>query len=149
MNDIAQVNAPPAIPPEFLLVANTYLKFGDLEVVSDQLNMAKHLIVDILEKPEIKRYIDGVFLHQGYMNRNTIVEMMEEIITSKLEEAKESGMYSKKDLADLIKMAHDMRIQEIKVADKGPRTQTNVQINDSNVFGEGNYGKLMEKLLGS
>jgi hypothetical protein len=31
----------------------------------------------------------------------------------------------------------------------GIKNQTNVQINDhSNKFGEGNYGKLMEQLLG-
>ena len=52
-------------------------------------------------------------------------------------------------------MAHKMRMDEIKAqADllkaesTNIRNQTNVQINDTALpFGQGNYGKLMEKLL--
>jgi molybdenum cofactor biosynthesis enzyme len=76
------------------------------------------------------------------------------MIQSKLEEAQETGMYSNKDLADLLQMAHKMRMDEIKAqtdAEKATtsiRTQNNVQINDGSLpFGQGNYGKLMDKLL--
>jgi hypothetical protein len=51
-------------------------------------------------------------------------------------------------------MAHKMRMDEIKAqADlekaegSNIRNQTNVQINDGIPFGQGNYGKLMDKLL--
>ena len=51
-------------------------------------------------------------------------------------------------------MAHKMRMDEIKAqADLAKaegsniKNQTNVQINESVPFGQGNYGKLMEKLL--
>ena len=72
-----------------------------------------------------------------------------------IEEAEETGIYSKKDLAELLQMAHKMRMDEIKAqADllkaetTNIRNQTNVQINDAALpFGQGNYGKLMEKLL--
>ena len=76
------------------------------------------------------------------------------MINSKLEEAQETGVYSSKDLADLLQMAHKMRMDEIKAqADlekaegSNIRNQTNVQINDGIPFGQGNYGKLMDKLL--
>jgi hypothetical protein len=53
-------------------------------------------------------------------------------------------------------MAHKMRMDEIKAqtelakAEAGSiKTQNNVQINSEVPFGQGNYGKLMEKLLGS
>jgi hypothetical protein len=78
---------------------------------------------------------------------------MDEMIASKLEEAQESGMYSSKDLADLLQMAHKMRMDEIKAQgehDKAGviKNQTNVQINQEGMpFGSGNYGKLMERLL--
>ena len=59
-----------------------------------------------------------------------------------------------KDLADLLQMAHKMRMEEIKaqtdlekVNAGNIKNQTNVQINESIPFGQGNYGKLMEKLL--
>ena len=76
------------------------------------------------------------------------------MIQSKLDEAQESGVYSSKDLADLLQMAHRMRMDEIKaqaeldkVSSSNIRNQTNVQINEGVPFGQGNYGKLMDKLL--
>jgi molybdenum cofactor biosynthesis enzyme len=76
------------------------------------------------------------------------------MIASKLEEAQESGVYSSKDLADLLQMAHKMRMDEIKAQTEftkaessNIKSQTNVQINESVPFGQGNYGSLMEKLL--
>ena len=90
----------------------------------------------------------------GYRNKNNIGALLDDMIASKLEEAQESGVYSSKDLADLLQMAHKMRMDEIKAqadfekAEGGNiRNQTNVQINEAVPFGQGNYGKLMEKLL--
>ena len=63
------------------------------------------------------------------------------MIQSKLDEAQESGVYSSKDLADLLQMAHRMRMDEIKAQaelDKASashiRSQTNVQINENVVI---------------
>ena len=104
----------------------------------------------------IRDSIDTVYLDMGYRNRNNIAGVLDEMIASKLEEAQESGVYSSKDLADLLTMAHKMRMDEMKAqADlakaeaTGPKNQTNVQINGEVPFGQGNYGKLMEKLLGT
>ena len=90
----------------------------------------------------------------GYRNRNNLASVMDDIIASKLEEATETGIYSKKDLADLLQMAHKMRMDEIKAqaelekaSSSSIKNQTNVQINEAIPFGQGNYGKLMEKLL--
>jgi hypothetical protein len=90
----------------------------------------------------------------GYRNKNNIAGLLDEMIESKLEEAKESGVYSNKDLADLLQMAHKMRMDEIKAQAElekaqatNVKSQTNVQINEGLPFGQGNYGKLMDKLL--
>jgi len=90
----------------------------------------------------------------GYRNKNNIGSVLDEMIESKLEEVRETGVYSTKDLADLLQMAHKMRMEEIKaqtdlekVNAGNIKNQTNVQINESIPFGQGNYGKLMEKLL--
>ena len=66
-------------------------------------------------------------------------------------------MYSSKDLADLLQMAHKMRMDEIKAQTESEKvsggaaikTQNNVLINSEVPFGQGNYGALMEKLLKS
>ena len=46
----------------------------------------------------------------GYRNKNNIATVLDEMIQSKLEEAQETS----KDLADLLQMAHRMRMDEIK-----------------------------------
>ena len=137
-------------------IANSYLQFGNIRAVSDELRVSEEKVAELLNKREVKKYIDTVYLDLGYRNRNNIGRLLDEMIESKLEEAQESGVYSNKDLADLLTMAHKMRMDEIKAqADlekaqaSNIRTQNNVQINSEVPFGQGNYGKLMEKLLGT
>ena len=137
-------------------IANSYLQFGNIRAVSDELRVSEEKVAELLNKREVKKYIDTVYLDLGYRNRNNIGRLLDEMIESKLEEAQESGVYSNKDLADLLTMAHKMRMDEIKAqadlekAQAGNiRTQNNVQINSEVPFGQGNYGKLMEKLLGT
>ena len=142
------------ISPEGLEVANSYLTFGNIRAVVEQLGVQENKVVELLNKREVKKYIDTVYLDMGYRNKNNIAGLLDEMIESKLEEAKESGEYSNKDLADLLQMAHKMRMDEIKAqADlqkaeaTNVKSQTNVQINEGLPFGQGNYGKLMDKLL--
>ena len=142
------------ISPEGLEVANSYLTFGNIRAVVEQLGVQENKVVELLNKREVKKYIDTVYLDMGYRNKNNIAGLLDEMIESKLEESKESGVYSNKDLADLLQMAHKMRMDEIKAQaelEKAQATyvksQTNVQINEGLPFVQGNYGKLMDKLL--
>jgi hypothetical protein len=142
------------ISPEGLDIANCYLQYGNIRAVSEYLQVPESNIAEILNKREVKKYIDTIYLDMGYRNKNNIGSLLDEMIASKLEEAQESGVYSSKDLADLLQMAHKMRMDEIKAqadllkAESGNiKNQTNVQINEAVPFGQGNYGKLMEKLL--
>ena len=142
------------ISPEGLEVANSYLTFGNIRAVVEQLGVQENKVVELLNKREVKKYIDTVYLDMGYRNKNNIAGLLDEMIESKLEEAKESGVYTNKDLADLLQMAHKMRMDEIKAQAElekaqatNVKSQTNVQINEGLPFGQGNYGKLMDKLL--
>ena len=142
------------ISPEGLEVANSYLTFGNIRAVVQQLGVAENKVVELLNKREVKKYIDTVYLDMGYRNKNNIATLLDEMIESKLDEAKESGVYSNKDLADLLQMAHKMRMDEIKAQAElqkaeatSVKSQTNIQVNEGVPFGQGNYGKLMEKLL--
>jgi len=130
--------------PEWLVVANTYLEEGSIPAVCAALGMQSHAVTEILAKKDVRAYLDNVYLDMGYRNRSKLAAVFDQIIESKLEEAAESGVYSSKDLADILMMVHKMRMDEIKAqTTKVIENQTNVQIN-----GDGNYGKLMEKLLG-
>ena len=142
------------ISPEGLEVANSYLQFGNIKAVSECLQVAENKVVETLNIREVKKYIDTVYLDLGYRNRQNIATVMDEMIQSKLDEAQETGMYSSKDLADLLQQAHKMRMDEIKaqadlekINQTNIKSMTNVQINEGIPFGQGNYGKLMEKLL--
>ena len=142
------------ISPEGLEVANSYLTFGNIRAVVEQLGVQENKVVELLNKREVKKYIDTVYLDMGYRNKNNIASLLDEMIESKLDEAKESGVYSNKDLADLLQMAHKMRMDEIKAQAElqkaeatSVKSQTNIQVNEGLPFGQGNYGKLMEKLL--
>lgn len=143
------------ISPEGLEVANCYLQYGNIRAVCDFMGVPENKVVEVLNKREVKRYIDTVYLDMGYRNKNNIASVLDEMIQSKLDEAQETGVYSSKDLADLLQMAHKMRMDEIKAMAElekaqnasNIRNQTNVQINEALPFGQGNYGKLMEKLL--
>ena len=95
-----------------------------------------------------------MFLDTGYRNRFKLGAALDDLIERKLEEAEESEMYSNKDLADLIQMAHKMRMDELKAQAEMEKakasqikTQNNVLVNADVPFGQGNYGELMKKLL--
>ena len=141
--------------PEGLEVANTYLQLGSVSEVCTRLKLDENTVSEYLNKREIKQYIDQVYLDTGYRNRFKLASALDNIIEEKLAEADESQIYTNKDVADLLQMAHKMRMDEIKAmaemekAKFAPvKQQTNVQINEL-PFGQGNYGKLMEKLIGN
>ena len=140
--------------PEGLEIANAYLELGNIQSVCIRLKVDENTVQDFLGKREIKQYIDQVYLDTGYRNRFKIAHALDDIIDKKFDEAEESQIFTNKDIADLLQMAHKMRMDEIKaMADlekakaSNIKNQTNVQINSELPFGQGNYGKLMEKLL--
>jgi len=153
MNNLAKVEDA-QISPEGLEIANTYLKTTSVKDTALELGVPEDQVSRYLGQREVKKYVDTVFLDVGYRNRFRLANKLDEIIDKKLEELDEADMTSNKDIADLLQMAHKMRMDEMKVqtdqqkAEQATiKNQTNVQINDNSSFGEGNYGELMKKLL--
>lgn len=134
------------ITPEGFDIANAFLMYGSVEDTAEQLQVPRHEVVKVLQTAEVKRYLDGVYLDKGYRNREKLGALVDEIIESKLEEARESGVYTSKDLLELIQMSHKMRMDEIK-ANKEASGLPGVAVQVNNSFGESNYGKLMDKLI--
>jgi len=138
--------------PEALTIANCYLMTNDIQSTANKLGIARELVTTILNKREVKKYIDTIFLEEGYFNRGKIALAMTSIIEKKMEELEEAEMSSTKDIADLLALAHKMRMDEIKaiqVADKETtviKNQTNnLQQNFSNEMGQ-NYNNLLDQL---
>lgn len=143
------------ISPEALEIANTYLQNQNIQKTASDLGISADMITEVLDRREVRAYIDNVFLDTGFNNRFLLREVMDTIIRKKLQELDEAEIGSGKDIADLLALSHkmsmdvlDRQIQLEKLRQPTIKTQTNVQIND--VGGDGTkYGALLQKLLGN
>ena len=140
--------------PEGLEIANSYLEHGSIPAAANALAITEDTVSEALNKREIRQYIDTVYLDTGYRNRFKLSETLDLLIEKKLEEADETEIYTNKDMADLLQLAHKMRMDEMKAqtelekARAGTiKNQVNIQDNSGVPFGQGNYGNLLKKLL--
>jgi len=144
-----------AISPESLEIANAYLEHQSLQKVSEVLGFPQDMVSDILDRREVRAYIDTVFLDTGFNNRFLLREVMDTIIRKKLQELDEAEIGSSKDIMDILALSHkmtmdalDRQIQLEKIRNPQVKTQTNVQINDLGNDGT-KYGALLQKLIGA
>ena len=129
------LEAPP-LDPVMLAIANDYLSGRSVETIAEEYDLPQDRITSVIEQREVKAYIDSVFATQGYLNRVKRINLINRVIDQKLEEAVETGIYSKRDLLDWMK-----HLQEIEESAKPKKTgpAVAVQIN--------NYDKLMKDLM--
>ena len=137
--------------PEMVAICTSYLETTDIGETSRALNIPKEKVSYYINKPEAKRFIDTVFLEQGYLNRHKLQDVLSEIIELKLEEMRESELGSNKDILDILAFAHKISTDTRKdILDNeklsAPQVQINKQTNINQTFGE-NYSNLMEKLI--
>ena len=126
----------PALDPVVLAIANDYLSGKSIETIAEEYAISSDRVTAVVEKREVKAYIDGVYATQGYLNRGKRLALINRVIDQKVEEALESGIYSKKDLLDWVKHLNEIEAS-VKPKESGPKVA--VQVN--------NYSKLMEDLL--
>jgi len=100
------------ISPEALVVANKYLECNDINQTVSDLGISREAVAKYLDSMHVKRYMETVLIESGYTNRNKLQGIVDKMIDYKLEEAEESGILTKKDLAELIKLSHDIKIAE-------------------------------------
>lgn len=142
------------ISPEALEVANCYLQNPTPAAVAENLDLPLEVVSQFLDRDEVRAYINNVYFNTGYNNRFTLRNLMDTVIQRKLQDMDESDTGSAKDIADLIKLSHDLTMQHLdkelkilelkeKAKNKGPSVQNNVQINEVG----GNYQQLIEKIL--
>ncbi len=137
-------------------MANCYLQNQDIRAVSTDLDLPVDLVTDILNRREVRAYIDHVFMDSGFNNRYKMRRAMDAIISQKFKEMEEAGIGSSKDILEILALSHKMTMEQMdkqialeKIrSDKGtPKSQVNVQINNSD--SGSNYDKLLGKLMGN
>lgn len=127
----------PELDPQHLLVANELLAGKTIPQIAEQYGMSADRVTAIVERNDTKRYVDTVIMNQGYLHRSRRLNIINKVIDEKLMEAAETGMYSKKDLFDWIKLLNDMD------RDSRPKQPTTaVQVNNTT-----NYTTLMQDLF--
>ena len=129
------LEAPP-LDPVMLALANDYLSGKGIGEISEEYGITEDRVTSVIEKKEVKNYIDSVFATQGYLNRIKRINLINAVIDQKIQEAVETGIYSKKDLLDWMKHLQEVETS-LKPKTQGP--QVAVQIN--------NYDKLMRDLM--
>lgn len=130
-----------SINPEFLEVVQTYLTTLSVDDTAEALAISKEDVIDCLKNKEVKTFINTVFLEQGYMNRFKLAGLLNTIIESKLEEAEESGIYTNKDLLEILTLVHKIQMDYAKMEQVSVK-QTNVQVNNYN-----NLGSLIDRIV--
>src|SRR3990167_405165 len=136
------------ISPEALEIANCYLSNPSADVVAAALGVGRDTGTMILGRPEVKAYVNHIFMETGYNNRFKLRALMDSLIQKKLEDLSEAGIGSSKDIIDILAASHkfsmehlDKEIKLKKIAASAP--QVNVQINNDG----SNYARLIEQLL--
>lgn len=140
------------ISPEGLEIAKVYLETQDISRTATKLGIDQLQVAQYLEKPEVKNYVDQVYLNAGYRNRFKLAEIMDQIVERKLTELNEAEVGSSKDILEILQFAHKMRMDELAAQTKleaarasNVKQQTNIQINSP--YGDSNYGRLLDQLL--
>jgi len=141
------------ISPENLEVANTYLQHQNIGEVANILDITPDTVSKVLQRREVRSYIDNVFLDIGFNNQFRMRSAMDALIQQKFQELEEAGIGSSKDIAELLALSHKMTIdvldRQIKLEEarnKSVKNQVNVQVNEYGVAGS-KYGSLIERLM--
>lgn len=144
------------ISPEALEIANSYLSTQNVLTTANDLGLTTDQITEVLDRREVRSYIDNIFLDSGFNNRFKMREVMDAIISKKLQELDEAEVGSSKDIADLLALSHKMTMEQldrqialekIRSNTANVKTQVNMQVNEFG--GDTKYGSLISKLLGA
>lgn len=126
----------PALDPVVLAIANDYLSGKSIDTIANEYGISADRVTTVIEKREVKAYVDNVFATQGYLNRVRRIALINAVIDQKVQDAVETGIYSKKDLLDWMKHLAEVEAA-LKPQVKGPAVA--IQVN--------NYDRLMKDLL--
>ena len=126
----------PKLDPVLLAIANDSLAGADVDKISKEYGVSQDRIAAVLDKDDVKKYIDNVYVTQGYLNRVRRMKLVNQVIEQKVQDALESGVWSKRDLLDWMKHLNDL---EEVAKPKKAAPQVAIQVN--------HYDKLMKDLF--
>ncbi len=110
------VLVPDLMSPEGMDVIEAYLQCGsDVPAAARSIGMSEIAFRDIMNRSEVKNYLNDIFMESGFRNRDRLFGVLDEVIKRKLEELEETGMGSDQDIMDILWKAHKMKMEEMKM----------------------------------
>lgn len=126
----------PELDPVILGIANEHIQGKSHQEIAEGFGTSQDRVAQVLERREVKQYVDQVYLSQGYLNRFKRLDLINQVIQEKVEAAILGGELSKKDLLEWLRLLQDMD-KSARPQQKGPTVA--VQVN--------NYDSLMRDLM--
>ena len=141
------------IQPEAMEVIEQYLYHNrDVNLVASALNTTPTVITDILNKREVRGYLDHLFMESGYRNREKFFTVLDNLLDAKIEELDEAQMGSSMDIMDIMKIYHGMKVKELELSNKLQELQSNNKqsastINNVQINNSSGYDKLLDRII--
>jgi len=135
-DQLLQTLEAPEIDPVLLGIANRHIEGTSISDIADQFSISEDRVAQVLERREVKQYVDQVYLSQGYLNRFKRIQLINQVIEKKIQDVALGEEYTKKDLLEWLRLLQDMD-KSARPQQKGPTVA--VQVN--------NYDSLMQDLL--
>ena len=113
-----------------------HIEGKSLSAIADSFSISEDRVAQVLDRREVKQYVDQVYLSQGFLNRFKRIQLINQVIEQKIQEVALGESYSKKDLLEWLRLLQDMD-KAARPQQKGPTVA--VQVN--------NYDSLMRDLM--
>ena len=123
-----------------------------VNLVANALNTTPTVITDILNKREVRGYLDHLFMESGYRNREKFFTVLDNLLDAKIEELEEAQMGSSMDIMDIMKIYHGMKVKELELSIKLQELQSNSKqsastINNVQINNSSGYDKLLDRII--
>ena len=142
------------IQPEAMEVVEAYLRNArDVNRTAEDLNTTPTVISDLINKREVRSYLDHLFMESGYRNREKFFDILDNVLEAKMEELDEAQMSSSMDIMDILKIYHSMKIKELELSIKlqelqqGSKGQTAKTINNLQINNSSGYDNLLSRII--
>lgn len=142
------------IQPEAMEVVEAYLRNDrDVNRTAEDLNTTPTVISDLINKREVRSYLDHLFMESGYRNREKFFNILDNVLEAKMEELDEAQMSSSMDIMDILKIYHSMKIKELELSIKlqelqqGSKGQTAKTINNLQINNSSGYDNLLSRII--
>ena len=142
------------IQPEAMEVVEAYLRNDrDVNRTAEDLNTTPTVISDLINKREVRSYLDHLFMEWGYGKREKFFDILDNVLEAKMEELDEAQMSSSMDIMDILKIYHSMKIKELELSIKlqelqqGSKGQTAKTINNLQINNSSGYDNLLSRII--